>query len=63
MTRDYLFDAEITSSDEFKAILAEAFEKADNAGVDVRGAWEFETTGSVRNWEVEVVELLREDDG
>lgn len=63
MTRDYLADVDITSRDEFKAILAAAVEKAHNAGVDVRGPWAFETRGSTHNWEVEIVELLRDDEG
>ena len=55
-----LADVEITSSDEFRAVLAEAVEKADHAGVDVRGAWEFETRGSTHDWEAEIHELVRD---
>ena len=62
MTRDSLVDVDITSNDEFRSILTEAVEQADNAGVDVRGAWEFKTRGAKHHWEVEIVELLREDD-
>lgn len=60
MTRDTLADVEITSSDEFRAVLAAVVEKAYLSGVDVRGAWEFETRGSTHNWEVEIAELLRD---
>ena len=62
MTRDHLIDVDITDGDEFEAVLAEAVEMADNNGVDVRGAWAFETRGSIHNWEVEVVELANDDD-
>lgn len=59
MTRDQLEDVQITNPDEFEAVLAEAIERAVVAGVDVRGAWEFQTRGSTHDWEVEIVELLR----
>jgi hypothetical protein len=62
MTRDQLQDVSITSAAEFKAVLAEAVEKAIKADVDVRGAWEFQTRGSTHNWEVEIVELARDLD-
>lgn len=57
MTRDQLRDVSITSADGFEAILAEAVEKAIEADVDVRGAWEFRTRGSTHEWEVEIIEL------
>ncbi len=63
MTRDQLRDVSITSADEFEAILAEVVEKAVEADVDVRGAWEFRTRGSTHDWEVEIVELNRYPDG
>ncbi len=62
MTRNQLDDGSITSDDDFEAILAEAVEKATKAGVDVRGAWEFRTRGSVHDWEVQIIELARYDD-
>ena len=62
MTRDRLADGDISSSEEFKAILAEVVEKADNAGVDVRGAWEFKTRSLIHDWEVEIVELIRDEE-
>lgn len=46
MTRDQPCDDPITSDDEFEAILSEAVEKAVGAGVNVRGAWEFQTNES-----------------
>ncbi|PSP45283.1 hypothetical protein BRD08_01340 [Halobacteriales archaeon SW_10_66_29] len=62
MTRDQLRDGSITSAEEFEAILAEAVEKAIEADVGVRGAWEFRTDGSTHDWEVEIVELARYED-
>ena len=62
MTRKQLDDGSITSKDEFEAILAEAVEKAIKADVDVRGAWEFQTRGSIHDWEVQITELARYDD-
>lgn len=59
MTRDQLRDVSITSADEFEAVLAEAVERAIEADVDVRGAWEFRTRGSTYDWEVEIIELAR----
>ncbi|MFC6732565.1 hypothetical protein [Haladaptatus sp. DYSN1] len=62
MTRDQLADVSITNSDEFEAVLAEAIERAVLAGVDVRGAWEFQTRGSTHDWEVEIIELAKDSD-
>ena len=62
MTRDRLNDGSITSTDDFEAVLAEAVEKAIEADVDVRGAWEFRTRGSTHDWEVNIVELARQLD-
>jgi len=62
MTRDKLPDVQITGPDEFEALLAEVVEKAVEADVDVRGAWEFRTEGSTHDWEVEIVELAKYDD-
>ena len=59
MTHEKLRDDSITSADEFEAVLAEAVEKAIEADVEVRGAWEFRTRGSTHDWEVEVIELAR----
>lgn len=62
MTNEKLRDESITSADEFKAVLAEAVEKAIKSDVDVRGAWEFRTRGSTHDWEVEIIELARYPD-
>lgn len=62
MTRDQHPDISITSAVEFEAILAEAVEKAIEADVDVRGAWEFRTRGSTYDWEIEIVELAKNRD-
>lgn len=60
MTRDQLTDVTITSSEEFEAVLAGVVETAVEAGVDVRGAWEFETRGSTHEWELQIVELAKD---
>lgn len=62
MTRDQLTDVPITTPDEFEAVLAEAIERAIHAGIDVRGAWEFQTRGSILDWEVEISELMKDSD-
>ncbi|WP_254763036.1 hypothetical protein [Natrinema marinum] len=62
MTRTQLDDVSITSADEFESILAEAVEKAIEAEVDVRGAWEFRTRGSTHDWEVQITELAKDAD-
>lgn len=62
MSRKRLNDVTIESPEEFEAVLAEAVEKAIKADVDVRGAWEFQTGGSIHDWEVAIVELARSHD-
>ena len=62
MTRDILTDVSIENAEEFEAVLAAAVEKATEANVDVRGAWEFQTRGSTHDWEVEIIELARDGD-
>lgn len=52
----------ITSATEFEAALAEVVEKAIEADVNVRGAWEFRTRGSTHDWEVEIIELAKYSD-
>jgi hypothetical protein len=63
MRDEYIADGAISTDQDFEAALAAAVEQALTAGVDVRGAWEFETGGSVENWEIEVFELYKEFDG
>jgi len=63
MTRDLLTDVSITTTEEFEAVLAAAVEKATKADLDVRGAWEFTTRGSIHDWEVEIVELASDREG
>lgn len=60
---EYIVDGAISTDQDVEAVLAGAVEQALTAGVDVRGAREFETNGSVENWEVEVFELYKEFDG
>lgn len=62
MTRNQLSDVSITSTEDFEAVLAETVEKAVEADVAVRGAWEFQTEGSTHEWEVKVIELDRRHD-
>lgn len=62
MTRNQLPDGSISNSEDFRAVLAEAVEKAIHADVDVRGAWEFRTRGSTHDWEVEIIELAKYSD-
>jgi hypothetical protein len=62
MTRDQLDGMTIDSPEMFEALLAEVIERATGDGVDVRGAWEFRTSGSTHDWEVEVVELRKDLD-
>lgn len=62
MTRYHLSDVPITTATEFEAVLAEAVEKAIEADVDVRGAWEFRTRGSTHDWDVEIIELAKRAD-
>jgi len=60
MTRDNVPNFTIRDSKEFEAVLTAVVENAVKAGVDVRGAWEFETRGSTHNWEVEIIELAKD---
>lgn len=64
MSRDTQPDRSITTSEAFESALSAVVEKAIEADVDVRGAWDFKTRGSTHYWEVEVCELARqvEDD-
>lgn len=62
MTRDLPDDLTIDSAEAFETALATVVERATVGGVDVRGAWEFRTSGSTHDWEVEVVELRKDLD-
>jgi hypothetical protein len=62
MTAKHIADGSITTKRNFEAVLAAAVEQAINADLDVRGAWEFETGGSVHHWEVEIYELAKDID-
>lgn len=62
MTRNQLSDVSITSPEEFEAVLAEVVENAVESDIEVRGAWEFRTRGSIHEWEVKVIELDRRFD-
>lgn len=58
MTGDNLSDLTISSNEEFESVLGAVVEKAIEADIDVRGAWDFETRDSSHYWEVEIVELM-----
>lgn len=62
MTRDHTIETPITDATEFQTALATIVESAIEEGVDVRGAWEFCTRGSILEWEVNVTELDRSAD-
>lgn len=61
MTRDTTIEMPISSSAAFETALALLVQSAVTEGVDVRGAWEFETDGSILEWEVQISELDRSD--
>lgn len=63
MTRDNPTSDSIASPQDFETVLADAIEKATAGGIDVRGAWEFQTQNSTHNWEVEIIELAKDLDG
>ena len=52
----------ITTPEEIEEALAAVVEAAVEEDVDVRGAWELQTAESSNNWDVEIVELARDDD-
>jgi len=61
MTDDFNLGS-VTSPAEFESALAAVVEAAVTSGVDVRGAWEFQTRGSTHNWEINVTELAKRSD-
>jgi len=61
MTDDFNLSS-VTSPAEFERALAAVVEAAVTSGVDVRGAWEFQTRGSTHDWEVNVTELAKRSD-
>ena len=63
MKDNYKSAVSITTSVEFEAALTAIVETAVEEGVDVRGAWEFQTRGSTHDWDVNVTELARRPDG
>lgn len=62
MTHNKLSDVSVTSGDEFEAVLKEGVEKAIEAGVDVDGAWEFQTNESTHVWDVVIDEVVKDLD-
>lgn len=62
MREDHTDEFELESITDFEMYLAALIEQAEQADMDVRGAWEFQTVGSVRHWEVEIWELDRSRD-
>ncbi|MDS0259952.1 hypothetical protein NDI56_11155 [Haloarcula sp. S1CR25-12] len=63
MKDDYKSAVTITNPDEFEAALAAIIEIAIEDDVDVRGAWEFRTDGSTRDWDVNITELAKRFEG
>lgn len=61
MTSDNI-STPIESAVAFETALAALIESAAENDVNVRGAWELDTSGSTHHWEVNVVELARRDD-
>jgi hypothetical protein len=59
MSRDNYSDISVSNSEEFEAALAGIVEAAIKNGIDVRGAWEFQTGGSTHNWELQISELAK----
>jgi len=62
MKDNYKSAVSITTSAEFEAALTAIVEIAVEEGIDVRGAWEFQTRGSTHDWEVNVTELAKRSD-
>jgi hypothetical protein len=52
----------ITSPETFRNALATVIGAATARGVDVRGAWEFETRGSTLEWDIKISEVDRSPD-
>jgi len=63
MTDDIEIPESISSPEEFEAALAAIVERAVHDGTDVSGAWEFRTSGSTHDWEVNITELAKRGDG
>lgn len=57
MTRNYDFDATITTDGEMEAALTELLAAGDENGVNVTGAWVCSPAGDGCGWEANVVEL------
>jgi len=62
MTDDIEIPDRISSPEKFEAALAAIVERAVHDGTDVSGAWEFRTSGSTHDWEVNITELMKRDD-
>jgi hypothetical protein len=62
MTSDRNDSRDIRSTADFEGALEALLQRAIDGGIDVRGAWTVQTTGSIRTWDVEVVELAADGD-
>jgi hypothetical protein len=60
MTRDTRFDGSITTSAAFSNTLQDLLLAADANGVEVAGAWECRSNGSVPDWEAVITELAKD---
>lgn len=61
MTSDSPLDDEITTTEEFEAVLGDLLDVALQNDIDPRGSWEYRSNGSHTDWEVMVVELQERD--
>lgn len=59
MTSNQTIEMPITSSTAFESALATLVNSAVDNDVNVRGAWEFQTSGSTLEWDVNIAKLDR----
>lgn len=57
MTRDFSFDGEITTADEFDTALGQLLSAATQHDIDPRGTFVYRNGGAAPDWEVMIVEL------
>lgn len=57
MTHEASIDGEITTNDEFEAVLGQLLAAANANGVEPEGGWEYRSNGADPDWEVVIVEL------
>lgn len=57
MTPEYAFEDDVTSADEFRAVLGQVLDAAETNGVDARGSWVYRDRELRSHLEVMVLEL------